>query len=114
MAASSADVSDVLVRAATTGTGCRPAVPNGWARTAARSLGRVAGRTWLLLGCDTLASDGSCVAAAIAPTIHTRTTSQRNRTAKRPMALKVASIRIVRKPTGDPRAGGVGNPGAPP
>ena len=74
-------------------------MPNGAASTAACSLGALAGRNLVLLLWVTLDSDGSCVAAAIAAMIHARTTSHRNRTANRPMAPKIASIRIVTEPT---------------
>ena len=86
-------------RAATTGTGIRLAVPNGAASSAACSLGALAGRNFELLFWVTLDSAGSCVTAAIAPTIHNTRTNHLNRTAKRPMALKIESICIARKPT---------------
>ena len=95
----SAAVSGAAVRAATSGIGIRPAVPNGSASTAACSLGALAGRNLVLLLWVTLDSAGSCVAAAIAAMTHARTTSHRNPTAKRPMAPKIASIRIVTEPT---------------
>ncbi len=98
-AVTSAGVSAAPDRAATTGIPNRLAVPSGAASFAACSLGALAGRNVELLLLVTLASDGSCVTAANAPTIQARRRSQRKRTAKRPMAPKMASIRIVSEPT---------------
>ena len=86
-------------RAITTGTGCRLAVPNGAASSAACSLGALAGRNLELLFWVTLDNAGSCETAPIAATIQNTRTSHLNRTAKRPIALKIASICIARKPT---------------
>jgi len=99
VAATSAGVSGDPGRATTTGIGIRLAVPKGAASSAACSLGALAGRNLELLFCVTLDSAGSWVTAATAPTIQTSSTSHRNRTAKRPTALKIASICIARKPT---------------
>ena len=98
-AVTSAGVSGAPDRAATTGIPNRLAVPSGAASTAACSLGALAGRNVELLLLVTLASDGSCVTAPKAAAIHTRTTSHRNRTANRPMAPKIGSIRMVTEPT---------------
>ena len=87
----SAAVSGPLVVAAMTGIGSRFELPNGADRSIACWLGALAGRNLELLLCVTLDSDGSCVTAAIAPTTQTSRTSQRRRTAHRPMAPKIAS-----------------------
>jgi hypothetical protein len=86
-------------RAITTGTGTRLVVPNGAASSAACSLGALAGRNLELLFCVTLDRAGSWVTAATAPMTHTSSTSHLSRTAKRPIALNIASICIAGKPT---------------
>ena len=74
-------------------------MPNGAASSAACSLGALAGRNLELLFWVTLDSAGSCDTAPIAAAIHSTSTSHLNRTAKRPIAPKTASICIARKPT---------------
>src|SRR5262249_35633976 len=103
-AVTSAAVSGAADRAATTGIGSRPAVPNGAARLAACWLGALSGRNLVLLFWVTLDSAGSSVAAAMAPATHTASTSQRKRTQNEPMARKIASIctcRTIRGPGDD-------------
>ena len=92
-AATSAGVSGEPDRAATTGMGSRPAVPNGAASTAACSLGALAGRNLVLLPWVTLDSDGRSVTAATAAATQAATTSQRKRTQKVPIARKMVSMR---------------------
>src|SRR5215469_9362440 len=77
-AATSADVSDPLVVAATTGIGRRFDVPKGLASSAACELAALAGRNFWLFPWVTLDRAGSCVEAAIAPTIQTSSTTHRN------------------------------------
>src|SRR6202035_2974135 len=79
--------------------GCRLVVPNGAASVAACMLGALAGRNLVLLLWVTLDSEGSTLTATNARTTHAATTSQRNRTAKRPMAAKTASICMGRDGT---------------
>ena len=103
MAASSAAVRADPDLAATTGIGMKLAVPNGADSSIACSLGALAGRNLELLFCVTLDRAGNWVAAPIAPAIHTSRTSHRNRTAKRPIAPKIASICTTRKATASGR-----------
>src|SRR5689334_11019824 len=98
----SACVSGPLDRAATSGIGTSAAVPNGAASCTACELGALAGRNLVLLFCVTLFSEGSSDAAAIAPATHAISTSQRNLTAREPIALKMVSICTRRSLRGEP------------
>ena len=80
-----------MLTAATTGTGIRLVPPNGAARFAACWLGALAGRNALLLPWVTLASEGSAFGITPAATIQRTTTTQRNLTENRPIALKMSS-----------------------
>jgi hypothetical protein len=100
-AVTSAWVSGDPDRAATTGIGSRPAVPNGAARLAACWLGALSGRNLVLLLWVTLDSAGSSVAAAMAPATQIASTSQRKRTQNEPMPRKMVSMctcRTIRGP----------------
>src|SRR5258708_35412980 len=90
-AAESAAGSGRLVLAATSGTGSRLDVPNGFASWVAFSTGALAGRNLVLSLCVTLDRLGSKAEAATAPMIHTSSIDQRKRTLKRPSVLKMAS-----------------------
>src|SRR6266851_174925 len=90
-AAASAAVSGPLVLAATSGTGSRLDVPNGFASWVAFSTGALAGRNLVLSLCVTLDRLGSKAEAATAPIIHISSIDQRKRTLKRPSVLKMAS-----------------------
>jgi uncharacterized membrane protein len=68
-------------------------VPKGAASCAAFWSGALAGRKELLLPCVTLASDGSALGITTAAATQTITTSQRNLTAKEPIARKMSSTR---------------------
>ena len=87
----SAAVKVPLLTAATTGTGISLLPPNGAARVAACSLGALAGRKSLLFPWVTLASDGSAFGITTAAAIQSTTTTQRNLTENRPIALKMSS-----------------------
>src|SRR5258708_17847668 len=90
-AAESAAVSGPLVLAATSGTGSRLDVPNGFASWVAFSTGALAGRNLVLSLCVTLDRLGSKAEAGTAPVIHTSSIDQRKRNLKRPSVLKMAS-----------------------
>ena len=87
----SAAFSVPVLTAATTGTGIRLVPPNGAARSAACWLGALAGRNALLLAWVTLASEGNAFGITPAATIQRTTTTQRNLTENRPIALKMSS-----------------------
>src|SRR5260221_14737961 len=97
-AAESAAVSRPLVLAATSGTGSRLDVPNGFASWVAFSTGALAGRNLVLSLCGTLDRLGSKAEAAPAPMIHTTSNDQRKRTLKRPSVLKMASTVMAAAP----------------
>ncbi len=71
-------------------------MPNGAASSAACSLGALDGRNLVLLFWVTLFSEGSSEPAAIAPATHAISTTQRNRTAREPIVLKMVSMCTAR------------------
>ena len=98
-ALTSAADSGALVRATTTGTGCRLLVPNGSASVAACMLGALAGRNLVLLPCVTLDNDGNAALTTNAATSQAGMTIHQNRAQNRPMALKMASTCMGRDGT---------------
>ncbi len=81
-------------RAITTGTGVWSTPWKGAASRAACMLGLLAGRKLASLALATLASDGKKCWASTAAAIQAATTTQRKRTANRPMAAKNLDTRI--------------------